>query len=255
MNSNGQKPAAEAASPGARIRGLRLGQRLTLAQMSDRTGLAISTLSKLEKGDISLSYDKLMLISKGLNVDVASLVDPKPQVAREPLLGAGRRVVHRAGEGQLVETHSYRQHYMATELLNKKITPIMVEIRARTLEEFTAEFGDLIRHPGEEFTLVLDGELDFHSELYAPLRLRAGDSIYFDSEMGHAYIKASDALCRIVCSCAPRGDEDAMTEMFVNASGRLGGGTAAEAAGVEAGAKATPSRPRPTVKRARRTTR
>ncbi len=257
MNSNGQKPATEAGSPGATIRDLRRGKALTLAQVSEKTGLSISTLSKLEMGAISMSYDKLMLISKGLGVDVASLVDPKPQVPRNPVLGAGRRVVQRADEGQLVETHSYRQVYLATEILNKKMTPIIVEIRARTLKEFTAEFGDLIRHPGEEFTLVLQGELDFHTELYAPVHLRAGDSVYFDSEMGHAYLKTTDETCRICCCCSPRGNEDMMTEMFVNASERLGAETAAPAmqapVAAPAAVKAPASRPRAKAARVRRT--
>ena len=211
----------EEESPGARIRALRLGQGLTLAQLSARIGLAVSTLSKLEKGAISLSYDKLMLISEGLGLDMASLVDPKPQLPRVPGLTTGRRVLQRAGEGQVVETRSYRQTYLATELLSKKMTPIFVDIRARTLDEFVAEFGGLIRHPGEEFSYVLEGELDFHSELYAPVRLRAGDSIYFDSEMGHAYLKASAGPCRLVCSCAPRGEDDErLADMFVKVSAR-----------------------------------
>jgi len=172
-----------------------------------------------------------MLISKGLGVDMASLVDPKPQVARGSGLAAGRRAVQRAGEGQLVETHSYRQVYLATELLNKKMTPMFVEIRARTLAEFNEEFGGLIRHPGEEFTFVIEGELDFLSELYAPVRLRAGDSIYFDSEMGHAYLKASEEPCRLVCSCAPRGEDDArIADMFVKVSNRNEQDAAAAAA-------------------------
>jgi transcriptional regulator with XRE-family HTH domain len=210
----------EEESPGARIRALRLGQGLTLAQLSERIGLAVSTLSKLEKGSISLSYDKLLLISQGLGIDMASLVDPKPQLPRIPGLTPGRRVLQRAGDGQVVETSSYRQTYLATELLNKKMTPIFVEIRARTLDEFVAEFGGLISHPGEEFTYVLEGELDFHSELYAPVRLRAGDSIYFDSEMGHAYLNATPARCRLLCNCAPRGPDDEFdAHVFVNTAG------------------------------------
>lgn len=220
MNANGQTLAADADSPGATIRALRLGKKLTLAQLSEKTGLAVSTLSKLEIGSVSLSYDKLMSISKGLGVDMASLVNPKPQPVRGAGMTAGRRAVQRAGEGQLVETHSYRQIYLATELLNKKMTPMFVEIRARTLDEFSQEFGGLIRHPGEEFTFVVEGELDFLSELYAPVRLRAGDSIYFDSEMGHAYLNATAQRCRLLCTCSPRGPDDEVdAHVFVNTAG------------------------------------
>lgn len=252
MKAKHPASAGESGSPGETIRALRLGKGLTLAQLSERTGLAISTLSKLEKGNVSLSYDKLMLISKGLSVDMASLVDPKPQTPRRPGLAAGRRVVHRAGDGQLVETHSYRQMYLATELLNKRMTPIFVELRARTLEEFKKEFGDLIRHPGEEFAYVLEGEVEFHSEVYAPLRLRAGDSVYFDSEMGHAYLKATDEPTRLIATCSPRTEEDGMlADVFAEASDRHAEDAAAESPAADAPPKKATA-PRVTVDRRKR---
>ncbi len=206
---------------------------MTLSDVSARTGLAISTISKLEKGQLSLTYDKLMLLSKGLAVDMAELLDPKPraQASGGGTTGAtaaggsaagrgGRRVVHRAGEGQLIETHSYRHLYLATELLNKHFTPLVSEARARTIQEYLAEFGDFIRHPGEEFALVLEGEIEFHTELYTPLRLKTGDSVYFDSEMGHAYLKGSEGACRIVSVSSPGGANGEIIETLVNASER-----------------------------------
>lgn len=210
----------QAEGPGDKIRALRKREGLTLNEVSLRTGLAVSTLSKLEKGKVSLSYDKLMLLSKGLGVEVAQLLDSTPQGTGASSRG-GRRVVHRAGEGQLVETHSYRQLYLATELLNKQFTPLLGELKVRTIQEFFAEFGDFIRHPGEEFALVLEGEVEFHTESYAPLRLKAGDSVYFDSEMGHAYLKGTDATCRIVAICSPRGAESNIPDSMVTASEKL----------------------------------
>ena len=203
--------------PGETIRAMRKRAGLTLAELASRTGLAVSTLSKLEVGNVSLSYDKLMLISKGLGVDMAELLDSTPHPGGAVTYG-GRRVVQRVGEGQHVETRSYSQSYLATELLNKRMTPIYVELHARTLPEFFAEFGDFIRHPGEEFSYVIEGVVEFHTELYAPLTLQAGDSIYFDSEMGHAYLKASDLPCRTITTCSPRGRDESMKDTFVNAS-------------------------------------
>ena len=213
--------ASQNPTPGDHIRSVRKRLGLTLSQVGERTGLAVSTLSKLEKGNVSLSYDKLMLLSKGLGVDMAELLHDT-QGSRPAPSGGGRRVVHRAGDGQVVDTQSYKQTYLASELLNKRFTPLIAEVRARTLEEFKAEFGDLIRHPGEEFAFVIEGEVAFHSELYAPVVLKVGDSIFFDSEMGHAYLKAAEGTCRLVASCAPRtGQGDVMTHHFVEASQRL----------------------------------
>lgn len=210
-------------SPGDHIRGVRKRLGLTLSDVSSRTGLAVSTLSKLEKGHVSLSYDKLALLSKGLGVDMAELLAEAPGRSATPDgAGSGRRVVQRAGEGQAVDTQSYHQIYLATELLNKRFTPLIAEVRARTLDEFKAEFGDLIRHPGEEFAFVLEGEVAFHSEHYAPVVLKAGDSIFFDSGMGHAYLKAADGPCRLVAACAPRnGQVETVTQPFLAASQRM----------------------------------
>ena len=215
------KNAENHPTPGDTIRAIRKKLGLTLNEVGERTGMAVSTLSKIEKGRVSLSFDKLLSISKALGVDMAELLEPAPHhegAATGQL--RGRRVVQRSGEGQLVETRSYRQVYMATELLHKRMTPIVVELLARTLEEFNEEFGGLIRHPGEEYIYVISGELEFHSELYAPLRMSAGDSMYFDSEMGHAYLNVSDPPCRVVVSCAPRGRDESVIQAFKGASER-----------------------------------
>jgi transcriptional regulator with XRE-family HTH domain len=236
-----------AISPGEHIRTVRKRLAMTLADVSERTGLAVSTLSKLEKGNVSLSYDKLMLLSKGLGVDMAELLHTAPQAqqALQAPGGGGRRVLMRAGEGQPVETQSYQQLYLASELLNKRFTPLIAEVRARNMAEFIAEFGGLIRHPGEEFAYVLEGEIEFQSELYAPAVLKAGDSIYFDSEMGHAYLKACDGPCRMVATCAPRHAQDEqMTKTFVAASQRLAEQLPAPAAAPQRAARKAAPAPR-----------
>jgi mannose-6-phosphate isomerase-like protein (cupin superfamily) len=111
---------------------------------------------------------------------------------------SGRRSINRRGTGYAIKTPSYSHLYPAADLLNKRSVPVIAEIHARSLDEF----GELIRHPGEEFAYVLEGVIDMYTELYAPVRLEAGDSIYFDSGMGHAYIAVSDGVCRILSVCA-----------------------------------------------------
>lgn len=109
--------------------------------------------------------------------------------------------VTRAGEGRAIETKNYSHLYPAWDLLNKMIIPTVAELHARTVEDF----ADLIRHPGEEYSFVLEGQVDFHTSLYAPVRLRTGDSVYFDSGMGHAYIAACEGPCRVLSLCtAPK---------------------------------------------------
>jgi transcriptional regulator with XRE-family HTH domain len=182
------------ARPGAVLKEQRLSRGWTLAAVSERTGLPVSTLSKVENDKISLTYDKLVRLSQGLEIDISLLFGGADTPQRSV---SGRRSVTRAHEGRSIETSNYGHRYVAADLLNKSFIPVVAEIRARTLEEF----GELVRHPGEEFAYVLEGTVDLHTSLYAPVRLNAGDSIYFDSGMGHAYIAASEGVCRVLSIC------------------------------------------------------
>jgi transcriptional regulator with XRE-family HTH domain len=183
--------------PGAILKTLRIQRGWTLKEVSERTGYPVSTLSKIENDRVSLTYDKLTRISAGLEVDFSRLFGAQEELSSDAGL-QGRRSVTRAGDGKSIEAKSYTYLYPAAELLNKRIIPIVVDLHARSLEEF----GALLQHSGEEYIYVLEGEVDVHTSVYAPVRLKAGDSIYLDSAMGHGYIAASDKPCRILAVCA-----------------------------------------------------
>ena len=173
---------------------------MTLLEASERTGLPVSTLSKIENSKMSISYDKLLCICQGLEVDIAQLFGaPAPAVQPAPRAALnGRRSITKAGGGYAIETPNYGHLYPAADLLNKQIVPIVAEIRARSVKEF----GELIRHSGEEYAFVLEGSVDLYTDLYAPTRLDTGDSIYFDSGMAHAYIAVGPGPCRILSICS-----------------------------------------------------
>ena len=193
------KPPADVAASanmGATLRAVRRERDWTLAEVSQRTGLAVPLLSKIENNKVALTYDKLVKISRGLGLDLADLFSAAPNQAAPSSGGggAGRRSITRAGEGASITTDNYFHLYPAADLLRKQFVPVVADLRARSIEEF----GELARHPGEEFAIVLKGSVDLPTEYYAPTRLEEGDSIYFDSTMGHAYIAASPGVCRVL---------------------------------------------------------
>jgi transcriptional regulator with XRE-family HTH domain len=186
-------------TPGAALKSLRIGRGWTLADVARKTGIPVSTLSKVENGKTELTMDRLLCISVALEVNIADLFGSP---AREPAArDRARRSITRLGEGNVVASSYGDYCYHAQDLLEKRASPLIANIRARTLEEF----GEYHRHEGEEFLLVLEGELSLHTDTYAPVRLRKGESIYFDSEMGHAYLCASEEACRILLICVAEG--------------------------------------------------
>jgi len=186
---------ASVANPGAALRAFRRKQGWTLASVSKNTGLPVSTLSRIETDRISPTYDQLSKLSLGLNIDMAQLLSGDMEHAKP--VQTARRSVNRAGEGQILETPLQSLRYLSVDLTNKQFAPIIGEIKARSLREA----GEFHRHDGEEFIFVVSGELELHSESYAPLRLAPGDSVYFDSGMAHAYVAAGKERCKILSIC------------------------------------------------------
>jgi transcriptional regulator with XRE-family HTH domain len=186
---------ASIAKPGAALRAFRRRQGWTLAEVSRKTGLPASTLSRIETDQISPTYDQLSRLSVGLDVDMAQLLSGDMEETKP--VQTARRSVNRAGDGQILDTPMQSLRYLSIDLTNKQFAPIIGEIKAHSLEEA----GEFHRHAGEEFIFVVNGELELHSESYTPLRLRPGDSVYFDSGMAHAYVAVGKERCKILSIC------------------------------------------------------
>lgn len=180
------------------LRNLRLRHGWTLKEMSAKSGIPMSTLSKVEHDRLTLTYDKLQQLSQKLNVRMSELFAESSQEAEPPAV-TGRRSIGRMGDALRVNTPNYDYHYLCTELRQKLMIPIVTRIRARTL----AEFGPLVRHPGEEVIYVLEGRIEVHTAYYDPVVLESGEAIYIDSTMGHAYLAGEgceEAVVLGVCS-------------------------------------------------------
>ncbi|CAB3665831.1 MAG: helix-turn-helix domain-containing protein [Achromobacter pulmonis] len=183
-----------------RLRALRQARDWTLKQAAQATGVAASTLSKIENGLLSPTYDNLIKIAAGLDLDVAELF-----TASDAHMGTGRRSLSRQGEGRQYETPYYDHRLLCTALSHKRMMPFHTRVKARSFDEFQ----DWSRHGGEEFVYVLEGEVELYTEFYEPARLKAGESFYIDSRMGHRVISLSkqDALVLWVSTHADLGEE------------------------------------------------
>src|SRR6185312_12392671 len=109
-----------------------------------------------------------------------------------------------------VTTPNYDYYYLCTELRRKRMIPVITKIRASSREEF----GELVRHAGEEFIYVLKGRVVVHTEFYDPVTLNEGQAIYIDSDMGHAYITAAGCHEAEVLGVMSSADDDLMQSLL-----------------------------------------
>lgn len=167
----------------ARVRELRKARDWTLEQAARQAGLARSTLSKIENGQMSPTYDALRKLAQGLGISVPQLFTP----SASPQAG-GRMAVTRRGTGRAHPTATYEHEMLSGDLPHRAMLPYRARIRARRFEEFEG----WIRHEGEEFLHVLTGRVRLFTEFYQPLDMDRGDSAYYDAGMGHNVISISD---------------------------------------------------------------
>lgn len=174
---------------GNRIRALRAARSWTLEQASQASGLARSTLSKIENGQMSPTYDALIKLAAGFGLSLSQLFsDPSP------MQGVARRSVSLHGVGVLHATPCYAHTLLCHDFSNKSMVPFRTRITARAFEDFE----DWSRHAGEEFVYVLQGTVRLFSEFYEPVELSAGDSWYIDSRMGHRVISISEEDAQVL---------------------------------------------------------
>ncbi len=187
---------------GSVMRALRDRYGLTLKEMSERTGVPFSTLSKVEHDRLTLTYDKLQMISERLNVRMSELF-AEPETAA-PAVANSRRSLANVASALSVTTPNYDYFYLSPELRQKDMIPIYTRVKARSLEAF----GPLVRHEGQEFLYILEGSIVLHTEFYDPVTLGVGESIYIDSKMGHAYLAGEDCeQAVVICVCSTTQEE------------------------------------------------
>ncbi|HEY2678370.1 MAG TPA: XRE family transcriptional regulator [Steroidobacteraceae bacterium] len=186
------------------MRTLRTGKGWTRKEMSERTGIPLSTLAKVENDQLTLGYDKLLQISQRLNMRMSELLADGDN--------AGSRAMTRRSIGTLdtamhVNSNIYDYYFLCPDLRKKRMIPIFGRPHARTLEEF----GELVRHAGEEFIFVITGRVEVHTEFYQPVTLEAGQCLYIDSGMGHAYLLGADCdEASVISGCT--SDEDKLLD-------------------------------------------
>lgn len=192
-----------------RLRDIRRAKNLSLTEVSVLTGISRSTLYKVENSGVSLTYDKLVQLSRGLKVDIAELFSTaQEQASRQAKMVTTRLSAGSLSEGEWLSTENYDYLFLANELRFKRMIPSVLKVHKKELREF----GDLIPHPGEEFTIVLSGVVEIHTPFYNPVRLERGMYLYMDSTMAHAYVSVGEEEA-VVLTLASSHEEDLQEQL------------------------------------------
>src|SRR3954464_14783379 len=99
---------------GTLLRGLRARNGWTLKEMSDHSGIPVSTLSKVEHDRLTLTYDKLQAATQRLGIRMSDLLADSPDAPDAPV--TARRSIGTNARALRVTTPNYDYHYLCPEL-------------------------------------------------------------------------------------------------------------------------------------------
>ncbi|MEU4678568.1 XRE family transcriptional regulator [Micromonospora sp. NPDC023737] len=177
---------AALAGVGPRLRHLRSRRRLTLTDVSERTGISVSTLSRLESGVRRPSLDLLLPLAKAYRVPLDDLVGAPqsgdPRIHPKPVRRDGMIYIPLTRQTSGVQAF-------------KLILPPRQE-DARIVQRV---------HEGYEWIYVLSGTL--HLALGDNLTtLVAGEAAEFDTRTPHAIASADQQPVEVMALFSPQGE-------------------------------------------------
>ena len=177
-------------SVGEKLRALRLRKKMGLVELGKHSGLSPAMLSKIERGRLVPTLPTLLRIALVFSVGLEHFFnDP----AKRPALAVVRKGDRQRFPDRQGEKHpSYWFESLDYPAVERRLNSYYVEF-----EEVPDDRIRRHHHPGAEVLYVIEGRLvlrvgDVDHEL------AAGDSVYFDSTVPHAYRRHGRKPCAAV---------------------------------------------------------
>ena len=162
---------------GREVREVRKARGMTVADLSEATGLSVGMLSKIENGVTSSSLTTLQVLSSALSVPITFFFRRFEE---------RREAVHvKAGEALEAERAGTRagHQYRLLGHLGANNSGVVVEPYLITLDE-ESDIFPTFQHDGVELLYILEGEFRYrHGD--QQFKLRPGDSLFFDADAPH----------------------------------------------------------------------
>jgi len=173
-----------------KLKAFRLANRMTLKQLANKAGCTDAYLSQLERGRANPSIMILKKIASALQVKVVDFfvepeIDENDVVCKE-----GERVDIRFKRGDA------KIQMLVRGIRNKRMQPFYT-----TIEPGGGSKGSY-SHIGEEFGIVLQGELEVNLK-GEPYRVKKNESFYFSSQEPHSWLNPGKKKTVVIWVVSP----------------------------------------------------
>ena len=176
---------------GEKLHALRKAKRISLTELSEKSGVQMATLSRIENKKMVGTLDSHMQIAKALGVDVTDLY--KGLSHQNAVIEFGHE------KNTDVFTHSDEASFeiLTKNIMNKKMMPTLVRI-----EEGGKTNKEQAQGGTEKFIFVLDGhvEISVNGQLFT---LHKFNTLYFDASLPHFFRNNGKGAVKLICVGTP----------------------------------------------------
>jgi electron transfer flavoprotein alpha subunit len=167
---------------GQRIKKLREDQKMSLADLAEKTGQPPEFIEQVESDSLIPPVSFLLQLSQALRIDPSNFLTDQEKMEID-----GKRQ-----EGYVKRTQNYSYRTLTPGAADKHLRSFMVTIEPREKHKMVE-----YKHPGEEFIFVYKGELELTlgSKVF---HLKQGETMHFDSETKHKLRNISDEKCELI---------------------------------------------------------
>lgn len=173
---------------GLRVRELRTGMGLTMANFASKVGISLGMLSKIEHGQTAPSLQTMSRLASAANVPLTALFRGLDEEHDIVIIrkGEGHEILHEgAGDGR---------HYF--DLGSLRGPQRIVEPMLTTLSNSDETFP-LYQHAGVEFIYMLEGAM-VYGYGNGRHKIGEGDTLQFHGEVAHGPVELVDLPVRFL---------------------------------------------------------
>lgn len=172
---------------GNRIKTYRERLGLTIEDLAKNAGIDPVLVTNIENGTVYPAISVLVKLSRALGQRLGTFMDdqfiPDPLIVRSPERREETTPHHGAGPG------NYHYYPLGKGKTDRHMEPLYIEIEPTTESSLSS-------HEGEEFIIVVEGEVELTYGKQKH-RLKAGDSMYYNSVVPHEVAAAGNARAAI----------------------------------------------------------
>lgn len=184
---------------GKRIEKFRKQRGLTIDELAKAAQLDADTLRSIEADESVPPIASLIKLAKALAINVADIFRERPPSKPFEILRANKRQAFAHGSDEAGHSEfGYDYQLLMEPSDDKHLQAFWIEI----LPMKSVEKVKSVRHPGEEFVLVLEGELsgEVGTDHFS---LKAGDSLYIHSDHPHRLYNLGSVTVKAVTVVYP----------------------------------------------------